>query len=288
MSLINSACCCPTPEELGRCCILDTDTSPQDCVDLCENNKTPAQCAALGGVWELGECADVEPEPCVGVCCATTTAGYFVACQESVTQCECFSDNLAVGVNTTWTSGPQLTCVDIACPCRCADSCTSVQLIDYSELIVYSRSPCNLECTFTETTNEFTPGYVGVNIGNNGEDCNTQYWIDYWIAQLTSTNSTSTPCYAPYTKTYESYTFTSGATVGAVLTPVSICNPPQQNVGNHTYSYICTADHPNLDPQCQCPSSNYSTSVPVFMDRPYCNTCGYENCVHVYDDCENC
>ena len=289
MSLLNSSCCCATTT--GRCCILDTTAPGVDCVDLCVDDKTPAQCLALGGVWEAGACADIEPAACIGVCCATTTAGYFVACQEGVTQCECFSDNLAEGVVTNWTSGANLTCADIACPCRCADSCTSIQLIGYGETRLAWYRPCNLECTVTINTDDFIPNYVGVSISNNGEDCNSTYWIDYWIALLTSSSLEETFCDLGETGTnrqYSSVAFSTGAVLGAVLTTVSICNAPLQNVGNLTHSQSCSSTAPGLSSQCVCTISNQSTSVPVYLARPYCRTCDYENCTHVFDDCENC
>jgi len=289
MSLLNAACCCATTT--GRCCILDTTAPGVDCVDLCVDNKTPAQCAALGGVWETGACADVDPAACVGVCCATNAAGYFVACQEGVTQCECFSENLATGVVTNWTSGANLTCADIACPCRCADSCTSIQLIGYSETRSSWYSPCGIICRVYVNTDDFTPNYVGVLVSNNGEDCNSTYWIDYWISLLTSSSLTKGYCDLGETGTNAQTTevaFATGAVLGAVLTTVNICNAPLQNVVNLTHTQSCTADHPSLSGQCVCTISNQSTSVPVYWARPYCRTCDYENCIHVYDDCENC
>ena len=294
MSLFNAACCCATTT--GRCCILVTPgPGDADCADLCEDNKTPAQCAALGGVWEAGACADIEPDACKGVCCATTTAGYFVACQEGVTQCECFSDNLAVGVNTTWTSGANLTCADIACPCQCSSSpCPCIQYLIVKKTTTITTQICDNTCSFKTVQIEYTNQYFGSYCQSNGlfDGCPDQgvYLndkIDY-LNNVAGYTQVDVHCDDGRTITqvvaYE-------ASLGSIVCPNSLCSPTTINLGTDYISGTCeiigTCDTNQQQPVCN-PNLTYYTPSQAIVNLPYCDTCGYENCVHVYDDCVRC
>ena len=287
MSLMNAACCCATT--VGRCCILDTTAPNVDCQDLCVDNKTVAQCTALGGVWELGACADVEPNACVGVCCATNAAGYFVACQEGVTQCECYSDNLAVGVTTTWHSGPNLTCADIACPCRCQTPCPCLQYIIVTTTQTIINHTCSSPCTSQYYIYESDPIAISVPVTPNALDTecvgNTAL-INYWLSYIPTLGYNNTYYCQDGVTVSQTDVKVYTATLGAVVCSTSICNAPQVSVGNHINIYTCT-DTGSSAP-CLCTGPNVNTSTPVMVTRDYCQTCSLENCVHEFDDCENC
>ena len=298
MSLLNSSCCCATTT--GRCCILVTPgPGGADCADLCEDNKTPAQCAALGGVWEAGACADIEPNACVGVCCATTTAGYFVACQESVTQCECFSDNLAVGVNTTWTSGANLTCADIACPCQCSDQpCPCIQYIKVkiTETTVTRYPSCNdvNYCYYTVIEESLDCAAYAVACDPDGTQLSCpgdeNYFSDL-VAYFASISITETfqQC-GEYgdSSTNETRTILYTAELGAVVCKNSLCTPNSITIGTNYTSYNCAVSGAVRTPPCACQYPNTMVTEPCVVPLYHCNTCPYENCVHEYDDCATC
>lgn len=289
MSLMTGSCCCPS--QLGRCCILDTTAPNVDCQDLCVDNKTVAQCTALGGVWELGACADVNPNACVGVCCATNAAGYFVACQEGVTQCECYSDNLAVGVTTTWHSGPNLTCADIACPCRCQEPCPCYQYIVFATLETITNHTCFSPCTTQYIIHESEPDGVAVPVTPNGLDTEcvgNAALIAYYLSYVPTLGFSYTYFCQDGTTISQTRVRSYSASLGAVVCSTSICNAPQVNIGNYEYTFTCTENGPSSAP-CLCQySPNINVSTPVMVTREYCQTCSLENCVHEFDDCENC
>jgi len=297
MSLLNAACCCATTT--GRCCILDTDHPPQDCVDICENNKTPAQCAELGGVWEAGACADVDPVACVGVCCATTTAGYFVACQEGVTQCECFSENLATGVVTNWTSGANLTCADIACPCVCSDQpCPCIQYIKVktTETTVTRFPTCNDAnyCVYTVIEEDLNCAAYGVACDPDGTQLscpgNGNYFSDLvaYFAAISYTETFQQCTEYGDSSTTETHSVLYTAELGAVVCKNSLCTPATISVGTNYTSYNCSISGATRTPPCVCQYPNTMVTEPAVVGLPHCNTCGYENCVHVFDDCVTC
>ena len=292
MSLLNSSCCCAT--NLGRCCILDTTSPGVDCVDLCVDNKTPAQCLALGGVWEAGACNMIDPTPCVGVCCATTTAGYFVACQEGVTQCECFSDNLAEGVNTTWTSGPNLTCADIACPCQCSDSpCPCMQYIKLTTTDTTTTQVCDNTCSIivVEVSVENAVNGAHCQAGGLFDACASNgTFINDLIAYYNSASSTETYVHCDDGRTW-THAIDYYAELGAIVCPNSLCTPTTIEIGINTFDATCSISGTGSPPliRCTCnPIYPNSDTDPCIVPLPHCNTCGYENCVHEYDDCETC
>jgi len=297
MSLLNAGCCCATTT--GRCCILDTTAPNVDCLDLCVDNKTPAQCAALGGVWEAGACADIEPDACVGVCCATTTAGYFVACQEGVTQCECYSDNLAPGVNTTWTSGSQLTCADIACPCQCSDQpCPCIQYIKIkvTETTVTRFPTCNsvdycyytvieenLDCAAYTTVCD--PDGTQLSCPGNINDFSD---LVAYFAAISYTETYQQCTEYSDSSTTETHSVIYTVELGAVVCKNSLCTPTSISVGTNYTSYNCSITGAIRNPPCACQYPNTMVTEPCLVTVYHCNTCGYENCVHVYDDCVTC
>ena len=290
MSLLNSSCCCATTT--GRCCILVTPgPGGADCADLCEDNKTPAQCAALGGVWEAGACADIEPDACKGVCCATTTAGYFVACQEGVTQCECFSDNLAEGVNTTWTSGANLTCADIACPCQCSsEPCPCMQYIKLTTTDTLTTQVCDNTCSIIVIEISVDNAVNSAHCQANGlfDACpGNGTFISDLIAYYNSAGYSETYVHCDDGRT-ETHTIDYLAELGAIVCPNSLCTPTTINIGTNTYNATCSISGTG-SPPCTCnPIYPQSDTDPCIVPIPYCNTCGYEDCVHVYDDCVVC
>ena len=271
MSLLRAKCCCNT----GRCCILNTTDPNVDCTDQCIDNKTPAQCTALGGVWEPGACADIEPDACIGVCCATTTAGYFVACQEEVTQCECFSDNLAVGVNTTWHSGPNLTCFDIACPCQCPGICVCTRFITYTETHTYTYTGCGGYCNPDGSYDVCDPNYIPdlmAYINSLG------YTESYGSCEDFGTISTVV------------HTVSFTTQLGVIVCPNPLCTPSQVTIGTNTYNSTCAITYAEAGYECACaPGYPFSSSEVITFTRPSCNTCGNgDDCVHLYDDCAGC
>ena len=292
MSLMQTTgCCCNT----GRCCILDTTSPIVDCVDLCVDNKTPAECAALGGVWESGTCNDVDPNGCIGVCCATTTAGYFVACQEGVTQCECFSENLAPNVTSTWHSGPNLTCADIACPCQCSDSpCPCLQYLIVKKTTTITTQICNNTCSFETVEIEYSNQFDASACQSNGLFDACPLSSDYLYDQIDYLNNV-----AGYTQVDvhcdDGRTITEvvvyEASFGQIVCPNSLCTPTTINLGTDYLSGTCvvigTCDITQPQPVCN-PISTYYTPSPSIVSIPHCNTCGYEDCVHEYDDCAGC
>jgi len=297
MSLLNAACCCATTT--GRCCILDTTAPGVDCVDLCVDNKTPAQCAALGGVWETGACADVDPVACVGVCCATNAAGYFVACQENVTQCQCFSDNLATGVVTNWTSGPNLTCADIACPCVCSDQpCPCIQYIKVKTTDTrVTRYPlCNASeyCVYTVIEEGLDCAAYGVACDPDGTQLscpgNGNYFSDLvaYFAAISYTETFQQCTEYGDSSTTETHSVLYTAELGAVVCKNSLCTPATISVGTNYTSYNCSISGATRTPPCVCQYPNTMVTEPAVVGLPHCNTCGYENCVHVFDDCATC
>jgi len=297
MSLLNSSCCCATT--VGRCCILDTTSPGVDCVDLCVDNKTPAQCLALGGVWEVGACNMIDPTPCVGVCCATTTAGYFVACQEGVTQCECFSDNLAEGVVTNWTSGANLTCADIACPCVCSDQpCPCIQYIKVktTDTRVTRYPSCNASdyCVYTVIEESLDCAGYAVACDPDGtqlscpEDGNYFSDLVAYFAAISYTETFQQCTEYGDSSTTETHSVLYTAELGAVVCKNSLCTPATISVGTNYTSYNCSISGATRTPPCVCQYPNTMVTEPAVVGLPHCNTCGYENCVHVFDDCVTC
>lgn len=288
MSLMQTTgCCCNT----GRCCILDTTSANVDCVDLCVDNKTPAQCTALGGVWELGTCNDVDPKACIGVCCATTTAGYFVACQEGVTQCECFSENLAPNVTPTWHSGPNLTCEDIACPCQCPGICPCTQYITYTRTTTTTDTDCDGNCTTVVTEIIVDTDSLGgpCNADGSYDGCDPDYIPDL-MAYIDSIGSTQTffNCNNYGTVFTRVVTMSQTTQLGVIVCPNPLCTPSIATIGTNIYTGTCIITHGNQD--CECyPSYPYAVYEVITITRSSCNTCGNgDTCVHLYDDCAGC
>lgn len=283
MSLV-TACCCPTL--LGRCCVLDTTSPFVDCVDICTDEVIQADCTALGGIWQLGLCADVNA--CKGVCCATDSTGYFVACQEGVTQCECFSDNLAPGVTTNWTSGNDLTCADIACPCQCAELCPCVKyiIITYThDIYIYGSQGCVIHYHYYESDP------IGVGVGGfalDGTDTpcpDAQAIFDYYLSYAPTTGYSNTYYYDDGITISQTDTMVVTATINPhLLCPSSICNPAPINMGNHDYINYSTRNYS----YCSYEYVNTNISTPEYLTPGSCVTCGYEDCVHEFDDCEDC
>ena len=292
MSLLRAKCCCNT----GRCCILNTTDPNVDCTDQCIDNKTPAQCTALGGVWEPGACADIEPDACIGVCCATTTAGYFVACQEEVTQCECFSDNLAVGVTTTWHSGPNLTCFDIACPCQCPGVCPCTRYITYTKTETYTNTGCidireYCSSIIQEITVDCDTFGGPCNADGSYDGCDPNYIPDL-MAYINSLGYTESffDCDDYGTTSTQVHTISFTSQLGVIVCPNPLCTPSQVTIGTNTINRTCQITGGDPFYQCACPPEYpIFVSEVITLTRPSCNTCGNgDDCVHLYDDCAGC
>ena len=273
-------CCCA----VGRCCTLDVDLPNADCQDGCIDNISEIDCDQQGGRWQLGTCADVDS--CKGTCCVTnSTTGCFIACQTNVTRCECYSDNLAVGVATNWTEGTSIynSCEYIGCPCTNLEGCDFKQIIIFTEEIYWHTWHC-YGCDGCGALREAKSTTVtDFNINPHlayGCDNTDQVMIDWGNSSYEETRSCDIYSYN------QIYKVTRQAVKGILIPPTACSNAPAILIGNDEYEGSCDLGCPsNCRPfwyQCGISLDNYS--VPVYINATVGNACGFEDCV---PDC-NC
>lgn len=276
-------CCC----SLGHCCTLDLDLPNQDCADGCVDNISQTDCATLGGIWQTGTCSD--ENSCKGTCCVTnSTTGCFIACQTNVTRCECFSDNLALGVSTNWTEGTSIynSCEYIGCPCTNLEGCNFTQVVIFTEQLIWNDwhcgncNGCGVNRGYTSTTIQgllFNP--------DEGWACGQeaiQQVIDSWTAQSYETTTNCSDANEIYHNTF--YKVIKSAVRGIIIPPTACENAPAIVVGNETYTAFCNK---GCEDQyyCRgaywyaCPFSVTPSSVPKSLYPIYNSVCGFEECV---------
>lgn len=306
MSMMRKCCC---EVQLGRCCMIDIDVGEQDCADDCVDGKTWQECVALGGHWQAGTCAD--ENGCKGVCCATDAQGYFVACQEGVTQCECFSDNLAPGVTTNWTPGPELTCADISCPCQCIpDGCVYRQYVLVTKTTTHffhcAHCPESGSCynaTNTQVTTEFWCDDSAAHVFADGTLCSgistgqgvltrAEYVAYVNTGVFDSVEPHIDDCDGgenQYGSTTIEYTAANGITVPLFSTK---CNETITVGTNYISRAACVIDGDvsQCAGGCACVQPPYYASETIYHTPAYCTFgCARpDDCAHRVDDCTGC